>query len=350
MSLNSMVWLTFAVAVACRGPVQAPARAAGDLRADLPAAELARAQEGKALFHKAYTPQEGLGPHFNFESCGSCHDKPASGGHGDAAHSARLTRVDGDVDGLPLRHLPGHAPLVPRPGAPTSLHKPPPLYGLGLVEALDDAAIADHCGQAPELGIAGIANVNPGRQRVGRFGFKAHTVTLQDFIANALTLEMGLTNPLERDPRHFTDGDAVADPEVPTRTVERIADYVRALAPPPPGAAHPAAEAQFADLGCAHCHRPATAPGVQAYSDFCVHDLGAAFDNRIPDFRAGPSHWRTAPLWGLRWRDRYFHDDRAGDLDAAIRMHGGEAAKVVERYAALAEGDRKTLLVWLNSL
>lgn len=219
-----------------------------------------------------------------------------------------------------------------------------------MVEALEDATINDHCGRDPALGIAGIANVNPGQGRVARFGYKAHTATLQDFIANALNLEMGLTNPLERDRRHFTDKDAVPDPELPTSTVVAIADYVRALAAPSPAAANPQAEARFAALGCGHCHRPITAPGVQAFSDFCVHDLGPAFDNQMSDFRAGPSHWRTAPLWGLRWRDRYFHDDRATSLDAAIRMHGGEANKVRDRYAALGDADREALLAWLSTL
>ena len=67
-------------------------------------------------------------------------------------------------------------------------------------------------------------------------------------------------------------------------------------------------------------------------------------------FDAGPSQWRTAPLWGLRWRSRYFHDDRADSLDAAVRMHGGEAAVVVARYAALAEPERAHLLKWLKTL
>lgn len=323
---------------------------AGDLRADLTADERTAALQGKGLFAKEFTAAEGLGPQFNFASCASCHDKPASGGHGDTAHSARLTLIGEDVDGLPQKHLDGYAPLQPPASAPVSMHKPPPLYGLGLFEALPDAAIADHCGADPALGIRGVANVNPGLHHVNRFGYKAHTSTLQDFIANALNLEMGITNPVERDVRHLRDQDAVPDPETPTSTVELIAAYVRALAPPPPPPADPANEKRFAELGCANCHRPQTAAGVPAYTDLCVHDLGPAFDNRMRDFLAGPSQWRTAPLWGLRWRDKYFHDDRASDLDAAVRAHGGEAAQVVGRFAALAEPDRAAFLRWLKTL
>lgn len=344
-------WVGVCVA-ACRpaAPAAVTAPAPGSLRADLDPAALANASAGKALFQKAYTPAEGMGPHFNFDRCGACHDKPVSGGHGDMDHAARLVAIEGDVTGVPLRALPGTKPLAVAPGTPVSVHKPPPLFGLGLVDDLPDSAIADHCGTDAALGIAGIANFNPGRGRVGRFGFKAHAATLADFVANALNLEMGLTNPIERDPRLQTDGDAVPDPDVPTATVLHMTDYVRALAPPAPPAANPEQQARFAALGCATCHRPQTAPGVAAYSDFCVHDLGAAFDNRIKDLRAKPSQWRTAPLWGLRWRDKYFHDDRAADLDTAVRMHGGEAEKVRDRYTALGEAERVAFLGWLRAL
>ena len=37
---------------------------------------------GQALFNRAFTPEEGLGPLFNQVSCSSCHDLPTSGGHG----------------------------------------------------------------------------------------------------------------------------------------------------------------------------------------------------------------------------------------------------------------------------
>lgn len=82
----------------------------------------------------------------------------------------------------------------------------------------------------------------------------------------------------------------------------------------------------------------------------CVHDLGAAFDNGLPDFKAGPRHWRTAPLWGLRWRDRYFHDDRAATLADAMARHDGEAAQVRQRFAALPPADQQTLIAWLRTL
>ncbi len=291
-----------------------------------------------------------MGPHFNEPSCGACHGLPTPGGHAGMDKAARNAMDRGDIDGYPQKALAGFAVLQTPPGAAVSRHRPPPLYGLGLLQDLPDAAIADHCGINPALGIAGIANVNPGEKAVGRFGYKAHTSSLRNFIANALNLEMGLTNPAERDPRHQADSDAVADPEMPTSTVDDLTAYVYALAPPSPPAKHPQAERLFADVGCATCHRPQTAPGVAAFSDLCVHDLGAGFDNGLPDFKASRSHWRTAPLWGLRWRDKYFHDDRATSLQDAVARHDGEAAKVRQRFAALPSAEQQTLLAWLKTL
>lgn len=82
----------------------------------------------------------------------------------------------------------------------------------------------------------------------------------------------------------------------------------------------------------------------------CVYDLGAAFGDGLPDFKAGPRHWRTAPLWGLRWRDRYFHDDRPATLADAIARHDGEAAQVRQRFATLPQADQQTLIAWLRTL
>ena len=59
---------------------------------------------------------------------------------------------------------------------------------------------------------------------------------------------------------------------------------------------------------------------------------------------------RTAPLWGLRLRDRYLHDGRASTLDAAILAHDGEAKIARDRYAKLTLAKRNALMVFLSSL
>lgn len=345
----ALAGLALALVAACNKPPRTDQAPMGP-RPGLSADQLAGFERGKQAFLKVFSPQEGMGPHFNERSCVACHALPGPGGHEGMAKAARNSMDRGDINGFPQQTLPGYAPLSLPKGQPVSLHRPPPLFGLGLLQDLPDQAIADHCGRDPALGINGIANLNAGENAVGRFGYKAHTSSLRNFVANALNLEMGLTNPAERDPRHFADADAVADPELATSTVDDLTAYVYGLPPPPPAQPNPQAEQLFAQVGCANCHRPQTAPQVIAYSDLCVHDLGAAFDNGLPDFKAGPRHWRTAPLWGLRWRDRYFHDDRASSLADAIARHDGEAAQVRQRFAALPPADQQTLIAWLRTL
>ncbi len=47
---------------------------------------------------------------------------------------------------------------------------------------------------------------------------------------------------------------------------------------------------------------------------------------------------------------RFLHDGRAGTIEEAIRLHGGEAATSRDRFAALSKQDRKALLAFLRSL
>lgn len=341
------------LAIGCQRTMEAsrpdPAPPGGPL-ATLDAWALQRWHAGKVLFEQVYTPEAGLGPYFNAPACSTCHDRPNVGGHGDMTRAARLTMRDGDITGLPQKALAGFVPLAPVAGVPVSVHRPPPLYGLGQIEAIDDHWLETHCGTNAQDGIAGLSNRRAGQSRPGRFGYKAHAVTLVDFIANAMSLEMGVTNPLDRDPHNQKDQDAVADPEANTATVEAIAEYVRGLAPPKRLPSVPEGERLFHDVGCATCHRPETAPGVFAFSDVCLHDLGPAFDNGMPDFLARPSQWRTAMLWGLRFRDHYFHDDRATGLDQAIRMHGAEANRVRQRYQDLPAPQQAALRAFLATL
>ena len=68
-----------------------------------------------------------------------------------------------------------------------------------------------------------------------------------------------------------------------------------------------------------------------------------------PSGEAGPTEWRTAPLWGVAHSAPYLHDGRASTLNEAITLHGGEAEQTSKRYAALASFDRQALLAFLHS-
>lgn len=334
-------------------PVESPAPGTlGGPRTDLTAAELEQFRAGRAHFFRVYDAASGLGPLFNDVSCAACHSKPVEGGGASLDHHARIAPIRGDVDVVPRRALPGfQVPQLPAGGV-VGINKPPPLYGLGLLEAIPDEVLIQGCDPDDKNGdgVRGKVNVNGFHNRPGRFGFKAHATLLRDFIANALSMEMGVTNAADRDPRHARDGDRLPDPEEPAAVVDQMAAYVRGLAPPPRDGTHPAGEALFQGIGCTACHRPETGPGVMAFTDLCVHSLGPTFDNGIPDFLAKGDEFRTAPLWGLRLRTRFFHDDRAQSLDEAIRMHGGEAQGARDRYVALPEPARADLQAFLKTL
>jgi len=59
---------------------------------------------------------------------------------------------------------------------------------------------------------------------------------------------------------------------------------------------------------------------------------------------------RTAPLWGLRTRNRLMHDGLSFSLLDAINRHDGEAKKVSHNFKKLNKADTEALLVFLSSL
>ncbi len=65
---------------------------------------------------------------------------------------------------------------------------------------------------------------------------------------------------------------------------------------------------------------------------------------------AAPGELRTAPLWGLRYRDRLLHDGRAEDVPAAVSAHGGEAAGARDAFLALPDDARRAVIRFLRSL
>ena len=142
-------------------------------------------------------------------------------------------------------------------------------------------------------------------------------------------------------------------------------------------------EQLFKTLQCASCH-PQLKTGnkhpvaelrnqtIHPYSDFLVHDMGPGLADELTEGRAGPSFWRTQPLWGLGLlpytqetagemagpnirhgevsRARYLHDGRARTLTEAILWHEGEAANSRSQFEGLSATERRDLLAFLRSL
>ena len=352
--------------------------------------ELARFTAGKALFDKIFTPAEGLGPLFNENQCSACHTDPVSGGDGEqrVVKATRFTApATGDAleggRGLNVRRQATAAlkalgierETVPPEATEQGRFAPPFLFGLGLVEAVPESEILARA-DPDDRNRDGISG-RPGRTTqgaLGRFGRKADTATLTDFVASALRLEMGITSPLAPAEQGLNGGplpagvDPAPDPEVDLDTVRRLADFVRFLAPlPGPPLAADArrdsvvrGERVFTGLGCPSCHVPSMTTGsnpilaldhktVFLYSDLLLHDMGLGLAD-VCGAGAEPGELRTAILAGLSYRKTFLHDGRALDLRDAILAHGGEAARARASFAGLDPISQQLVLLFLETL
>src|SRR5260370_42456848 len=67
--------------------------ALGEPLAGLTPDQLAQFEAGKKVFQRVFTPEDGLGPLFNANSCAQCHETPVVGGVGDEieVHATRFS-------------------------------------------------------------------------------------------------------------------------------------------------------------------------------------------------------------------------------------------------------------------
>jgi len=358
----------------------------GEHIAGLDDGERGRFLLGRALFQRIATADEGLGPLFNAERCSSCHDEPSSGGGGTEILVLKATRFVGGVcdpllesggDNIQLRAtdlLIAHG-LGPEdiPGEATdSVYVvAPPLYGLGLIEAVPDAILEEWADpdDADADGISGRLARRPDGSSA-RFGRKGDASSVQGFIDGALRAELGLTtpdNPVEETRNGVpvpAGSDPMPEPEIDAEGVSLLTDYVRLLGAPARGDVGMVdvlrGEELFEDTGCVGCHRREMRTGpsdiaaldsrdIEPWSDFLVHDLGDSAGD-VCSLDVAPGEYRTAALWGLRHRDRYMHDGLATDLTAAVSRHGGEGEVARDAFLSLSEEARSALLAFLSTL
>lgn len=345
-------------------------------------------EAGRAVFARIFTPDEGLGPRFNENSCSACHTFPVDGGTGETAVRKATRHTDsGRCDllseqggeNLRIQVTPALAQLggtaVPTP--PDAHHETrfaiPFVFGLGLVDAIPYEtleALADPDDSDGD-GISG----RVGRDRMGRparFGRKADVASLDDFNDSALRLEMGLTTPAFPDetwagaiPPVPPETDPAPEPEVDLVTFAALSAFVRFLAPPAPAnivEASPEARGRryFEEAGCADCHVPTLQAGphpspaianrtIALYSDLLLHDMGAGLAGTCGP-AASTTEYRTEPLMGLRYREAYLHDGRARRVRDAIIQHGGEAVSARRRFLELHRVEQEALLRFLGTL
>ncbi len=360
--------------------------------------ELGDFQDGHTQFRKAFTINEGLGPIFNNVSCASCHS-----GDGRGKSENTLTRFSRGTDldyaeGGPQiqdKAIPGAVPEHLPAGVEVSYRLPPPVFGVGFIEAIPDSELAaiEDPGDANADGISGRVNwVTPAAylpaddpgggasQRAGRFGRKASVSSLVQQVTEAYHQDMGITSAFRPSENVNPMAPAAAgtdradDPEVGTNKIDDLAQYMRMLAPPSPGEMTPTRQrgqtlfgSGAGNANCVGCHRPTMHTGwhdieavrnrdVDIYSDLLLHDMGDALADGRPDGSADGREWRTAPLWGMRITAQFLggglllmHDGRAHSVDEAVRLHGGEATAARDAYLALPTSDKSALVDFVES-
>lgn len=355
--------------------------------------ERAAFARGDAEFGRAFSPTSGLGPVFNNVSCASCHSGDGRGRPENVL--VRFSRGSDLILGaggpqLQDRAIPGAVPERLPSGVDVSLRLPPPVFGVGLIEAIPDSVILARADSADADGdgISGrpnwvtpppyVLDVAPGpARRLGRFSRKAQVGALLEQVVEAYHQDIGITSdlrPVENlnpaDAAAGSAADRVPDPEIPLATVVAVLDYIRMLAPPAPGSDTPRrlrGAALFDSIGCSGCHVPELQTGessvgalahrpVRLYSDLLLHDMGEELADNRPDGSATGREWRTTPLWGLRLMREFLngdafllHDGRARSVDEAIRAHGGEGAGARDAYLRLADLDRQALLDFVET-
>lgn len=378
------------VAACSSGGFSEVAREPGEPLPGLTDDELARFREGRVLFDRAFTPEEGLGPLYGQPRCSSCHDLPELGGRG-AEPQNRGTRFT-PPDNCDLLEeeggdnvQTGATPALRAYGIRGERHPPsanaiarmapPPLYGIGLIEAIPDEAILAR-EDPDDLDGDGISG-RSGRTRdgrLGRFRRKSDRAALVRMAAAGFTLELGLTTPAF--PEELTvngvpvppDTDPTPEPELDQHSVDLVTDFIRFLAPPRPEIPQSratrdtleAGEELFHMLGCAECHVRSMRTGpsdiaaldrktVNLWSDLLLHDLGEEMAG-ICGEAAGPTEYRTAMLMGLRFKGEFMPDGRAGSLRRAIMLHGAEGAASRDAFDELNATGEAFLIRFLSSL
>ena len=354
---------------------------------------------GDRLFGLPLREYDGLGPLYTRSSCGACHAEGIRGPglvqkmvvveHDGVTPAADQTRLGYGHTVHPLLAAGAQTAIVPPEDDATikvTIRVGPPVLGRGYLEAVLDSEIERVAKEQAEREDAIHGRVNhvvyasepnpdtrfhqhrKGDVVIGRFGLKARIATLDDFTADALQGDMGITSPLR--PEEFPNPDALTDdlkPGIDTsiENVNRRAMYVRMLAIPKRNLPEGPGAQLFADAQCAVCHVPALATradypiaqlaGIQArgFTDLLLHDMGDALADGITDEQAGARDWRTAPLIGVRFNTAFMHDGRAQTIEEAILAHDGlhsEAHASVQRYQSLDATEQRALLEYVGAL
>ncbi len=344
---------------------------------------------GLSQIFKAEGPQ-------NAHSCSGCHAIPTLGGSSKVAVMRMGHRVAGHYvsngrDGT--LHVLTDTLGPNNPGNFIGLRVVLNILGEGYVEAVPDQEFRSisarqvkesHGKIHGKLTEVTLLERHDSRKGVGHFGWKAQHASLLSASADALHSELGVPNQYYPDAsmtmRHSEHSKNGSDADL--AKLDEMVRFLRAsepIAPDPELNATESAKAGsklFDQVGCSICHVRTlkTAPAgskmiggtaivsellgskeIHPFSDYLLHDIGTG-DGIIQNIRPQDydedtaNKFRTAPLWGVRFRSWMMHDGKSVTYHQAIMRHDGEASDVRQRYERLTPIEKEDLRQFLNSL
>jgi CxxC motif-containing protein (DUF1111 family) len=351
---------------------------------------------------------EGLGPVYNAQSCGECHQNPVTGAISQitelrAGHLFAGNFVDAPGGSL-INDRATDAGIQERvPGGEnvrtfrTSLNT----VGDGFVEAINSntlVAIANGQPLSMRGQVIQVQVLEAGTAvRVGRFGWKNQHASLLSFSSDAYLNEMGITNRFNRventslgrfvgfgsgfdpvpDNQPCASAPGVNCGEDGTEDINAFTAFMRATKAPPRDeglaatADARAGEGLFNAIGCDNCHVPSittaavgtvinggafTVPAalgnkiIHPFGDFLLHDIGTGDGIVQNGGQSTRNKVRTMPLWGVRTRTRHMHDGETLTFNESILRHAGEATGVINSYRGLTNTQQRQLITFLQSL
>jgi len=350
----------------------------------------------REIFDEIEEIDEGLGPVFNMRGCGECHGNPVSGG------ISQVTELRaGTFNGTSFTDHPGgsliHSQAIDASiqerilgtqfnvrSFRTSLNT----LGDGFVEAIPNSRFTEIRDAQPASMRGTILNVPVieagGATRVGRFGWKNQHASLLSFSGDAYLNEMGITNLVNGRTtfaqENTSNGNSVAafdevpDPEDDGDDVTAFAQFMRATKAPPRGPITSSVQAGsglFDQIQCNVCHTRSltTAPPgtsinggelrvsnalgnklFHPFGDFLLHNIGTGDGIVQNGGQSTRNLVRTAPLWGVRTRNRLLHDGESLTFTEAILRHAGQATASANGFRNLTTTQKQQLVDFLGSL
>ncbi len=370
-----------------------------------------RFEDNKAIFSERETIEDGLGPTYNDVGCVECHQSVDVGAFSQAMEFRAGHITNGafvDAAGGQLIHARGTDSDVVEHISTAETVKAfrvtTSTLGDGFVEALANQTLQDNVAAQP-VGQRGTLTQVPVTEanntlRIGRFGWKAQQASLLSFAGDAYLNEMGITNPFDgfggrsssaadagthENPASTAEGvinvtfpspfDPVQDPEDDGDDVLAFADFMAATRAPgrqnPIPAAATRGDSLFNSVGCNVCHTRTlvtAAPGtainggaftvpaalgnkiIHPFSDFALHNIGTG-DGIVQNAgQSSANQLRTAPLWGIRARNRLMHEGLNVTIFDAIQLHAGQATTARNNFNSLTAAQRNDLIAFVLSL